>query len=160
MKAHLAVVKYVRGSPQREQRFKKCVELEGLACSKSVILVEPTRWNSTYLMLDIAMKYQKAFEILEEDDPLFVSEVVDFGGPPALKDWEEAHFLSQFLKRFYDETICLSGFLYVTAHLYFTEIYAIKSFLYDMSWSLEESLSNMAKKMKVKFEKYWEGLIK
>ncbi|KAJ8630536.1 hypothetical protein MRB53_023859 [Persea americana] len=82
LKAHLArtraMVKYVRGSPQREQRFKKCVEMEGLACSKSVILDEPTRWNSTYLMLDIAMKYQKAFERLEEDDPLFVSEVADF----------------------------------------------------------------------------------
>ncbi|KAJ8630607.1 hypothetical protein MRB53_023930 [Persea americana] len=132
----------------------KCVEMEGLACSKSVILDEPTRWNSTYLMLDIAMKYQKAFERLKEDDLLFVSEVADFGGPPSPKDWEEAHFLSQFLKRFYDAAICLSGSLYVIAHLYFTEIYAIESFLYDMSLSLEDSLSNMAKKMKVKFEKY------
>ena len=79
------------------------------------------------------MKYQKAFERLKEDDPLFVSEVADFGGPPTPKDWDEAHFLSQFLKRFYDATICLSGSLYVTAHLYFTEIYAIESFLYDMS---------------------------
>eukprot|EP00268_Persea_americana_P044179 TRINITY_DN4464_c0_g2_i4.p1 TRINITY_DN4464_c0_g2~~TRINITY_DN4464_c0_g2_i4.p1 ORF type:complete len:722 (-),score=131.76 TRINITY_DN4464_c0_g2_i4:535-2700(-) len=159
LKAHLAricaAMKYVRGSPQREQRFKKCVEMEGLACSKSMILDEPTQWNSTYLMLDIAMKYQKAFERLEEDDPLFVSEVADFGGPPTLKDWEEAHFLSQFFKRFYNATICLSGSLYVTAHLYFTEIYAIESFLYDMSLRLEDSLSNMAKKMMVKFEKYW-----
>ena len=28
----------------------------------------PTRWNSTYLMLDCALKFVRAFDTLEEED--------------------------------------------------------------------------------------------
>ena len=30
--------------------------------------VMPTRWNSTYIMLESAIKFQKAFERMEEGD--------------------------------------------------------------------------------------------
>ena len=33
----------------------------------------PTRWNSTFTMLDGAIKYQKTFERLEELDPSYFS---------------------------------------------------------------------------------------
>jgi hypothetical protein len=39
---------------------------------RKVCLDVDTRWNSTYLMLSIAEKYQKAFELLEEEDKHFV----------------------------------------------------------------------------------------
>ena len=32
----------------------------------------PTRWNYTYLMLEKAEKYQKAFERLEKEDPNYL----------------------------------------------------------------------------------------
>lgn len=69
------VVKYVRSSPQRERKFKTCAVNEGINCSKSVCLDVPTRWNSTYLMLSVALQYQRAFERLEEEDPLFLLEL-------------------------------------------------------------------------------------
>ena len=33
-----------------------------------VALDVPTRWNSTYLMSELALKFQKAFDRMEEDD--------------------------------------------------------------------------------------------
>ena len=59
-----AIVKYVKGSPQRLDLFKKCCELTNVNYKYSLQLDCPTRWNSTYLMLEVAINYQKAFERL------------------------------------------------------------------------------------------------
>lgn len=67
-----------------------------------------TRWNSTYLMLETAIKYENAFHRLQENDNAYVDYF--FGGddedvstnarkrkkkdmvvgPPGLNDWENA----------------------------------------------------------------------
>ncbi|KAI4331750.1 hypothetical protein L6164_016707 [Bauhinia variegata] len=49
-------MRYVRASPTRLQRFKSCVEDEKLECKSLVSMDVPTTWNSTYLMLDTALK--------------------------------------------------------------------------------------------------------
>ena len=68
-------VKYVRQSPSRLQKFKECVEIEKIQ-SKSLLCLEvSTRWNSTYLMLDAAQKFERAFERFDEMDPYFKSEL-------------------------------------------------------------------------------------
>ena len=61
-------VKYVRLSPTRLVRFRNCVEHEKLDSKRLGVMDVPTRWNSTYLMLESALVYQKAFERLEADD--------------------------------------------------------------------------------------------
>ena len=45
-------VKYVKSSPSRLDRFKRAVEHEKLGNNSFVVLNVPTRWNSTYLMLE------------------------------------------------------------------------------------------------------------
>ena len=65
-------VRYVRSSPQRQSTFKLCAEKEKVDCKNQLCLDVPTRWNYTYIMLEKAEKYQKAFERLEEDDPNFL----------------------------------------------------------------------------------------
>lgn len=52
-------IKYVRGSKSRMMKFKQCLQKFGDidALSGSCLNV-PTRWNSTYLMLKSALKYQ------------------------------------------------------------------------------------------------------
>jgi hypothetical protein len=61
-------VKYVRSSPSRMAKFKSCIARENIQCTKMVCLDVATRRNSTYLMLNIAEKYQKAFDLLAEDN--------------------------------------------------------------------------------------------
>ena len=65
------IVRYVRSSPSRMANFKECVEKEGIMCNTQPCLDVPTRWNSTYFMLDRALQYQKAFERLAEDETYF-----------------------------------------------------------------------------------------
>ncbi|EXB30464.1 Putative AC9 transposase [Morus notabilis] len=66
-------VRYVRSSLARLLKFKSCVEREKIEYKGLVCLDVPTRWNSTYMMLDAAIKFQKAFERYEEEDDKFVS---------------------------------------------------------------------------------------
>ncbi|CAL5429095.1 unnamed protein product [Camellia sinensis] len=146
-------VKYVRSSPQREQRFKSCVEKERINHKSSLCLDVQTRWNSTFLMLNTALKFQKAFERLEDEDPHFCLELNDI--PPTTKDWDDARHFTSFLEKFYDATVHLSGSLYITSTMYFTEVCAIEGFLCECAKSLDPSLSVMAMKMKSKFDKYW-----
>ncbi|CAL5347426.1 unnamed protein product [Camellia sinensis] len=146
-------VKYVRSSPQREQFFRTCAETERVTCKSLLCLDVQTRWNSTYLMLDVATKFQKVFERLEDEDPHFKLELNH--GPPTSQDWEDANVFTQFLQKFYDATVRLSGSLYVTSNLYFTEVCGIESALTEWGKSLDPSLKAMAIKMKTKFDKYW-----
>ncbi|KAF7130451.1 hypothetical protein RHSIM_Rhsim10G0125100 [Rhododendron simsii] len=66
------VVRYVRSSPQRIEPFKKCVEKEKIKSKQTVCLDVCTRWNSTYLMLDVAINFGKAFQRMGEEDSSFI----------------------------------------------------------------------------------------
>uniref|UniRef100_A0A3Q7HLV0 HAT C-terminal dimerisation domain-containing protein n=1 Tax=Solanum lycopersicum TaxID=4081 RepID=A0A3Q7HLV0_SOLLC len=67
------MVKYVRSSSSRARNFLKCVEMQKIECDKMLSLDVPTRWNSTYLMLDTAEKFEKAFERFDLYDGNFNS---------------------------------------------------------------------------------------
>ncbi|KAA0057144.1 zinc finger BED domain-containing protein RICESLEEPER 2-like [Cucumis melo var. makuwa] len=62
------VVRYVTSSPKKVTKFKTYVEEEKIDCKALVCLDVPTRWNSTYLMLEHALEFEKAFQILEEEE--------------------------------------------------------------------------------------------
>ncbi|KAG6413743.1 hypothetical protein SASPL_126457 [Salvia splendens] len=75
-----------------------------------------TRWNSTYKMLDSALKYRRVFERMAEEWVPFMKyfrEKDEKGkermGPPIAEDWENAKAFVHFLKNFYDATLELSA---------------------------------------------------
>ncbi|XP_024032904.1 zinc finger BED domain-containing protein RICESLEEPER 2-like [Morus notabilis] len=61
-------VRYVRFSPARLLKFKSRVEREKIEYKGLLVLDVPTRWNSTCMMLDASIKFQKAFKRYEEED--------------------------------------------------------------------------------------------
>lgn len=55
-------VRYVRSSPARYSSFKDSVERVEIKCKQKPCLDVDTRWNSTFLMLEMAVKFQDAFD--------------------------------------------------------------------------------------------------
>ncbi|KAH9750241.1 BED-type domain-containing protein [Citrus sinensis] len=138
-------VKYVKSSPARLKKFKICVEHERIEGAGLVVQDVSTRWNSTYLMLESALKFQKAFERMEDDDQHYVSYFKEDGGPPNSDDWENANVFVLFLKSFYDIILKFSGSMYVTSNLYFHEMCSIHSDLTSLIESSDDLvLSKMA----------------
>ena len=93
-----ATVEYAGSSPQRAQIFKSCVEKEGIDCKRMLCLDVTTRWNSTFLMLETAVKFEKAFDRMIDDDDKFKKELEDVGGPPTFEDWEDCRLLATFCR--------------------------------------------------------------
>ena len=53
-------VRYVKSSPNTNQTFRSIMERLGIESKCLPSLDVPTRWNSTYLMLDTAKKFKKS----------------------------------------------------------------------------------------------------
>ncbi|PON58586.1 LOW QUALITY PROTEIN: Ribonuclease H-like domain containing protein [Trema orientale] len=49
-------VRYIWSSPARLVKFKACFEKEKIDYKGLLVLDMPTRWNSTYMILDVAIK--------------------------------------------------------------------------------------------------------
>ena len=115
-----------------------------------VALDVPTRWNSTYLMLESALKFQKAFDRMEEDDENYLGYFPEDEhrrkkvGPPLFIDWENARVFVKFLEIFYDVTLKFSALFTITSNLCFHELSAIFTELTNWSKSGDRLLGNMA----------------
>lgn len=64
---------YTRSSPSQLDKFRQCLMLQKIDNKGLLPLECKTRWNSTYDMLEAALKLQKGFERLEEEDSNFAS---------------------------------------------------------------------------------------
>ncbi|KAE8671427.1 hypothetical protein F3Y22_tig00111954pilonHSYRG00181 [Hibiscus syriacus] len=148
------LVRYVRSSPARLQKFKTCIE-EEKEDSKSLITLDvETRWNSTFLMLESAIKFKKAFASLYMKDSSCFKELRKVGGGPIEDDWKRVSSFLPFLSIFYDATLRLSGSRYVTCNHYAHEIYGTRLMISNISDD-DEGIKKMAAQMMSKYDKYY-----
>ena len=140
----LESVKYIRSSQARKQRFEEIIVQVGISCNKRPPLDIPTRWNSTYLMLECSVQYRTAFEALESKDLSYVD-------IPSEDEWKMADLLYKIFKPFYDATNLISGSLYPTAHLYYHVLWKVKEKTEKESSNEDYSIAAMAVKMQEKF---------
>ncbi|XP_024035554.1 zinc finger BED domain-containing protein RICESLEEPER 2-like [Citrus sinensis] len=154
------VVKYVRSSPARLQKFKICVDREKISYGALMVLDVPTRWNSTYLMLHKAVVFEKTFDMMKEDDGHYVNWFVEDKGekkrerPPSDDDWANARRLVNFLSVFYYVTLKFSSSLDVTSNDYLNEMAKVLIHLKSLATSSDDLLRK-TEKMEQKFAKYW-----
>lgn len=160
------VIKYVKSSSARLEIFKASMQNENAECRSRLLLDVPTWWNSTYLMLEAATQFRKAFEQLREDDVNnhFVSNFTDDEaakkkiGHPSVEDWNNVGAFVEILKILYDATLKFNASLPVTSTAYFLELCGIQSELTKLCQRRDSTLGRMACSMKRKYEKYW-GLV-
>ncbi|KAM1258275.1 hypothetical protein ACFX2J_037737 [Malus domestica] len=171
-------VRFVRSSPRRLSYFKKCVESEKLDSRVLVVMDVPTRWNSTYMMLESCMKFQKVFERMIEDDEANIyttyfsekvlndegEEVAGKGrvGPLKEEDWDSAEVFVKFWKAFYLITLKVSASKYPTSNTVYDVIVVgneiEKLFLPEYMQTgkpVELVLHDMAFNMRAKYRKYF-----
>jgi hypothetical protein len=141
-------VKYVRGSQMRKQNFLLAVNKMSLDSRTGLKQDVPTKWNSTYLMLETAIHYHSAFSYLEMIDS-------NYKHYSTALEWEQATHICYFLAPFYHATCEFSGTKYPIANLYFPVIFDIHITLKEEVESESEYKRLMATQMLSKFEKYW-----
>ncbi|PKU84895.1 Putative AC transposase [Dendrobium catenatum] len=106
----------------------ECVRQSLLETSRGLRQYVPTRWNSTFIMLDSAIYFRRDFMHLE----LSYS---NYKSCPSNSEWEKMVIICKFLAPFYEITCAFSGTMYPTVNL--------------------EYIRRMTVGMLAKFEKYW-----
>uniref|UniRef100_A0A9I9E8G0 HAT C-terminal dimerisation domain-containing protein n=1 Tax=Cucumis melo TaxID=3656 RepID=A0A9I9E8G0_CUCME len=91
--------RYVRSSPARLQIFKDFAKEDKMSTKNCLTMDVLTRWNSTFTMLDGAIKCKNFFERLEEHDPSYLPK----DDIPTTEDWDNAKVVGKFLKTFSEE---------------------------------------------------------
>ncbi|KAL2243468.1 UNVERIFIED_CONTAM: Zinc finger BED domain-containing protein RICESLEEPER 4, partial [Sesamum indicum] len=135
------VVRYVRQSPARTKKFNDYAIEEKIQSKKTLCLDVPTRWNSVYMMLDIALIFKDVFDRYETYDADFRNDFMP-GGPYGK--------IGLPMKEGY-----VFGSLYVTCNTLLDEISDVDDFLNEWLISKDGYLVDMARQMKYKFDKYW-----
>ncbi|XP_031105158.1 zinc finger BED domain-containing protein RICESLEEPER 2-like [Ipomoea triloba] len=142
-------VKYVKGSEGRMKKFEECINAVGnIDTSIGLRLDVVTRWNSTYLMLESAIKYKTAFASLQLNDR-------HYKFCPSNEEWKRGEKICEFLESFYEVTNLISGSSYPTSNLYFMQVWKIESMLKENLHNEDVLISAMCRKMFDKFDKYW-----
>ncbi|KAJ1687728.1 hypothetical protein LUZ63_013619 [Rhynchospora breviuscula] len=108
----------------------------------------PTRWNSTYLMLELALELKQAIYRYASLDKRYSFNISDF-------QWEAVQALAAELKVFYGATLKLSGTKYPTLNLFFTEFCEVFLTIKKMATSPYQFIVQMGTDMLAKFDKYW-----
>ncbi|XP_019173487.1 PREDICTED: zinc finger BED domain-containing protein RICESLEEPER 2-like [Ipomoea nil] len=142
-------VKYVKGSEARMIAFQECAQRVSVNITCGLSTDVPTCWNSTYVMLDSAIRYRRVFCSLELQDR-------NYKCCPSNEEWSRAEKMCAFLYPFYAITNLISGSSYPTSNLYFLQVWKIECLLVENLGSEDQVISDMAKNMKAKFDKFWD----
>lgn len=108
-------------------------------------------------MLNTTYKFEKAFYEFDLQDPTYRIDLKsgNGGAVPSKEAWQKAKRMIGFMKVLYNMTCRISGSLYVTSTLFLHEIYKLYCLLDAWIKDHDKELSEMSKRMKEKFDKYW-----
>ncbi|KAJ3703077.1 hypothetical protein LUZ61_006782 [Rhynchospora tenuis] len=122
-------MKFFRHSQARMERFKLAASQANIAFKKPAWDVA-TRWNSTYLMLELALYLRPAIDRYETLDMNFKLNPTDLA-------WDEMEALMDCLKIFYNATLKFSASKYPTLNHFFPEFC-------DVYWTSGNTLLSIA----------------
>ncbi|KZV20995.1 hypothetical protein F511_37959 [Dorcoceras hygrometricum] len=154
---------FIHSSPSRLNKFREFAVLAKFSITSTVSMDVKTRWNATYKMLEVALKYRRVFERMAEEWFPFINYFHEADekdkkrlGPPVADDWENAKTFVHFLKKFYDATLELSASKSPTSQLIYQSLIALQVEIERKRLDdSDPTLKKVAHAMKLKFDKYW-----
>ncbi|XP_042980140.1 zinc finger BED domain-containing protein RICESLEEPER 2-like [Carya illinoinensis] len=149
-------VKYMKSSPARPDKFKLCADKQNILGGGLLCLDVPTRWNSTYLMLTMALKYGATFDLMQDEYGQFVLHLLEIGGrEPKSDNWKTIDAFVSFLKIFYDVTLQISRSTNANSNFFIKEVAKLYRHLNKFSQSVDKKLAIMSERMLLKYNNYW-----
>jgi hypothetical protein len=148
-------VKYVKSSTSRMSTFNECVQDSKVESGESLCLDVSARWNSTYVMLDRAKRFEEAFESFLLKDPAYKTKLEESNGVPQHTDWKHARKFTKFLKHLCGLTRRVSETKHVYSHMLFQNFAYINELLRSFCDDDDNTFEPVAVKLKEKYIKYW-----
>ncbi|XP_022737223.1 zinc finger BED domain-containing protein RICESLEEPER 2-like [Durio zibethinus] len=140
-------VNFINQNEARLNSFSDIVQQLQLP-DRKLVLDCKTRWNSTFKMLSIAIKFKEMFSRLKERESHYEC-------CPSHEDWKKVKKVCEILEVFNSATKIISGSDYPTSKLFLNEVYRVKVLLDKKMNDENEFVQAMVRKMKSKFDKYW-----
>ncbi|CAO2176214.1 unnamed protein product [Urochloa humidicola] len=140
------LLKHLDSSPSRIQAFNEIAMVNGLSAKRGIALDIPNRWNSTFKMVDEAIKYKTVLNSYAHQNCI---------ESPDELEWSRADSVNKFLTTFEAATTTASADRNPTSYMFLPLIVSIRDALDNPSWQTSTTLQQLAAAMRVKFEKYW-----
>ncbi|KAK6153753.1 hypothetical protein DH2020_013392 [Rehmannia glutinosa] len=142
-------VKYIKTSDAHEEKFTKLKQLLQVPSTKTLMIDDLSKWNTTYQMLTAASELKQVFSCLDTSDP-------DYKSTLSMEEWRQVEALCAYLKIIYEAANKLTSPVYPTANLFFREASDIHLELMHAATSQDSFVSTLIKPLHEKFAKYWE----
>ncbi|KAL9232010.1 hypothetical protein vseg_007160 [Gypsophila vaccaria] len=141
-------VKFVKSSESRERKFYELRQQLRVPCTKSLVLDNREKWDSTYHMLSTACELKEVFSCLDTYDPHYKL-------APLMDDWKFIDALCAYLKLLFEGAHILMAEIYPAAHKFFHEAYRIQFELAHGAFSDDPIVSDLVRPLSEKFDMYW-----
>ncbi|CAN0872431.1 Putative AC transposase [Linum grandiflorum] len=142
------IVSYWTATPKRVEFFEECAKQRNVDVGRKLALDCPTRWNSTFKMLESALPYKDVLSRLSMRESSYSS-------LPSSDDWMFVSMICKNLEIFKTISERFSGNKYPTANLFFPRICELKLKLIEWKLDSDSIIVAMAERMSAKFSKYW-----
>lgn len=141
-------IKYVKSSRVRKQKFLECVSQSFLEKKKGLRQDVSTWWSSTFIMLEGALYYRRAFTHLQLTDS-------DYKDCPSNNEWDKLEKIGKLLVVLHEISSVFSNAKHPTSNLYFPVVFSAYLTLREEMGSQDEYSRRIATRMFSKFKKYW-----
>ncbi|KAK3020481.1 hypothetical protein RJ639_045731 [Escallonia herrerae] len=141
-------VMYVKTLEAHEERFIDLKQQLQVPSTKSLIIDDQTKWDTTYHMLAAAWDLKEVFSCLDTSDP-------NYKQTPSMDEWDRVETLCVYLKILFNAAKILIAPTYPTANTFFHKVWEIQLELARAARSPDTFTSNLTKPLQEMFDIYW-----